>query len=121
MVRLLKHIINSDKRDYIIEEVNRPLWLDIITLGKRYDEPAHENVVHPNTHRLLDMRDEFFRCWKVPRKFFEPLWRIVIVKYEHSPNWRNFLDWVIMKVQSSGWKPFNPNRQMPLWKGETKC
>jgi len=118
--RLLKHIINSDKRDYIIEQVNRPLAKTIIMLGGRYDEPTHENVLHPNSHRLLDIKDEFFRCWNLgsSKPLFEALWRTLTVKYEHSPNWRNFLDWGWMMLEKSGWKPWNPTRQMPLWRGE---
>jgi len=122
MGRLLKHIINSDKRQYIIDKVNEPLVKAIVILANRYEKPTHENCVHPNTHILLDLEAEFFRCWDTSRSYslFRALWRVVEVKYEHSPNWRNFLDWVLMMVQKSNWKPFNPNRQMHCWKGD-KC
>jgi len=122
-MRLLKHIINSDKREYIIEHVNAPLLEKIVLLGKKYDEPTHENVLHPNTHILLDIRDGFFKCWKTTRSraLYESLWRILIVKYEHSPNWRHMLDWAIMMIaQNIDWQPFNYNRQMSLWIGERK-
>jgi len=120
---LLKHIINSEKREYYIKEVNAPLWKDIITLGKRYVEPTHDNVVHPNTHRLLDWRDEFYQVWDLPIGFkwvTEAIWKVVINKYEHSPNWRYLLDWVFMKAGATNWKPFDINRQMRCWKGERK-
>ena len=116
---LLKHIVNSYQRQFFIDKVNAPLWLDIVTLGKRYPEPTHENVVHPNSHILIDIRDQFYEVWDLPKGLTwvtESLWRIVIVKYEHSPNWRHFLDWAIMMVGKSEWKPFDFNRQMPLWR-----
>ena len=89
MERLLKHIVNSDKRQYIIDEVNEPLVKAFITFGeivtrtKGYPEPTHENCVHPNTHILIDIRDEFFHCWITTRSelLFRALWKILIVKW----------------------------------------
>jgi len=117
---LLKHIINSHKRDYIIEKANKPLAKAIIILAGRYDKPTHENVVHPNVHLLLDIEEEFFKCWDTRggTPLYRALFRIVEVKYEHSPNWKNFLDWAIMMIEKSKWKRWDPNRQMSLWKGE---
>ena len=119
MDRLLKHIVNSDHRRYIIDKVNEPLLKAIVLLAGRYPKPTHENVVHPNSHILLDIEDEFFMRWETNRShtLFRALWRVLIVKYEHSPNWRNMLDWAIMMIQKSNWKPFNPNRQMTTWRG----
>ena len=117
-MRLLKHIINSDRRGYFIEKVNEPIvWL-INWYARRYPEPTHDNVVHPNSHILLGIRDEFRRCWGFHgRRAFEAVFKLIIVCYERSPNYRNPLDWAIMMVQKSNWKPFNPNRQMPYWRG----
>jgi len=118
MERLLKHIVNSDQRQYMIDKVNEPLLAKIVTLAFRYPKPTHENCVHPNTHILLDIEDGFFKSWVTSRsdKLFRGLFRLVETKYEHSPNWRNMLDWAIMMVQKSKWKPFNPNRQMTTWR-----
>jgi len=128
MERLLKWMVNSDQRDYVIKEVNEPLAKAFIAMGeivtrtRGYPEPTREGVgkvVHPNSLILLDIRDEFLECWDMRRSpaLFKALWKIVIVKYEHSPNWRNMLDWAIMKIQESNWKPFNYNRQMTTWRG----
>ena len=115
MVRLLKHIINSDKREEIIK-VNGALSKCIVFWVRRYEEPTRENTVHPNVWRLLEIRDEFFECWNVSSPLYHALFKLVIVKYEHSPNWRNFLDWFLMMIGKSGWKPFDTNRQMTLWR-----
>jgi len=117
---ILKHVINAQQRDFFIEKVNAPLVKAIIILAGRYPEPTHENVLHPNSHILLELRDEFFRCWDTGGRtmLFQALWRVLIVKYEHSPNYRNMLDWLIMMLLKSNWKPWNPTRQMSMWKGD---
>lgn len=119
-MRLLKHIINSDRRDYFIEKVNAPLVWFIIKYANRYPEPTHENVVHPNSQILLELKDKFFECWHTrPRTpLYMALWRVVIVKYEHSATYRYMLDWFLMMVQKSNWKHWNPNRQMACWRGK---
>jgi len=108
-----------DAIGYFVEEVNKPLAKTIIMLAGRYPKPTKRNTVHPNTHRLLDIRDEFFKHWKLDGRapLVKALFRILIVKYEHSPTWRNMLDWVIKEVPGD-WKPFNPVRQMKCWRGE---
>ena len=119
-MRFLKWIVNSDMREYFIEKVNAPLVKAIVILGGRYPKPTHDNVLHPNTHILIDLRDEFFKVWDTRRseRLFEALWRILIVKYEHSPGWQFMFDWVIMMVQKSNWKPFDFDRQMRNWRGK---
>ncbi len=104
--------------DYFVEKVNQPLVKAIIILAGRYPEPTHENCLHPNTHILLNLRDEFFRCWDTGWRepLFRALWRVLIVKYEHSPTYRNMLDWVLMMLQKTAWKSFNPTRQMRCWR-----
>ena len=116
---LLKHIINSDRRDYFINEVNAPLREDIIKLGGLYIEPLQDNIVHSNSQRMLDWWQEFNQVWNLPaglKLLTNAIWKTVINKYEHSPNWRHFLDWVFMKAGATNWKPFDFNRQMPLWR-----
>ncbi|KKK67048.1 hypothetical protein LCGC14_2957950, partial [marine sediment metagenome] len=74
---------------------------------------------HPNSHRLLDIRDRFFECWDFGGRnvVIRVLFKILIVKYEHSPAWRNMLDWAIREIPDD-WKPFDTSRQMQCWKGE---
>jgi len=104
---------------YFIEKVNDPLAKAIIFYANRYPEPTRENVVYNNCLILFDIEDKFFECWKTsPRTpLFRALFKILKVKYAQSANWRNFLDWFLAMVKASGWKPFNPNRQMACWKG----
>ena len=119
MISLRDHV-NCVIREYIIDKVNEPLAWAIIKYGGRYPEPTHENVLHPNSHRLLDLQEEFFKRWKTrgKTKLYKALWRTLIVKYEHSPPYQWKLDWLLMRIPQLGWKPFNYNRQMFDWRGE---
>lgn len=117
---MLKHQM-KDAIDYFVEKVDTPLAKAIIFYARRYPEPTRENCMYPNSLRLLDMRDKFREQWdfRGRQPLFEALWKLLIVKYEHSPQYRNVLDWVLMMIPDD-WKPFNPNRQMMCWKGD-KC
>lgn len=107
-----------ERIEYFVDKVNNPLLKDIVTLGGLYPEPTIENCKHPNSWILIGWRDEFFKRWVVPGResLLRAIWRIVIVKYEHCPVYRNMLDWIFMKFPASGWKPWNPNRQMECWR-----
>ena len=115
----LKHRINSEDREYYIEKVNKPLAKAITILALRYPEPTHDILAHPNSHRLLDMLNTYLPhdTNKYRKKMFKAMFRILIAKYEHSPNWRNPIDFLVGELFKSDWKPFNPHRQMNYWKG----
>ncbi len=116
---LLRKLINREDREHYIK-VNNLFAKCIIFYAKKYPEPTRENCRHPNSHRLIDLRDDFRDNWEFSgrQELFLALFKIVIDKYEHSPNWRYVLDRVIMLIMKSGWKPWNPNRQMPCFKGD---
>ena len=117
-MRLLRHEINSDNRAYYIEKVNRPLVKAIKIIGSRYPEPTMGNLVHPNSKVFLDMLNEYRKhdTNNYRRTMFEIGFKILIAKYEHSPNWRNPIDFLVMLLFQSDWKPFNPSRQMNYWR-----
>ncbi len=107
-----------DRLTYYVEKVDTPLvWL-IVQYAKRYPEPTHENVLYHNSHNLIDIRDKFLIHWdfKGRQPLFLAVFKLVIVKYEQSPQYRNVLDWVLSVI--TDWKPFKSHRQMMCWKGE---
>ncbi len=105
-MEFLKHQINRLDREYFIEKVNKPLEKAIIILGNRFPEPTRLNCFHPNSHRLFDIRDEFFKRDnnRTKKVLLEVLFRILIAKYEHSPYYAHRFDWFIEKINESGWK-----------------
>lgn len=103
----LREYINVTMRDYFMEKVNRPLLKALIILGNRYPEATHDNITHPNSHRLVDMKDRYLQYDTHPRRraAFGAAFRIGIAKYEHSQNYRSVIDFLIEELFKSNWKP----------------
>ncbi len=113
----LKHLMKENLA-YYIPKVDTPIaWL-IVRYAKLYPEPVREELLHPNSIRLFDVWQEFLKHWDFGfrQPVFDALFKLVIVKYEQSPQYRNVLDWVFMMVTE--WKPFDFTRQMLCWKGD---
>ena len=73
-------------------------------------------TAEPNTHRLLEIRDKFFKCENTPNRnaFFRAIWKVVIWVYEHDGDYRHRIDWVIEQivkmVNDGSWQPRKPNK-----------
>jgi len=117
MVTLLKREINSIDREYFIEKVNAPLYKAIEILGNRYPEPTMENLGHPNSKRLLEIFNKYLEYEGNNRLLVlgKALFRIIIAKHEHSPNFRDRISWFFEMVGLSGWKPRSYNHPVNLW------
>ena len=89
-----------------MEKVNKPLMKAGITLANRYPEPTVENLLHPNSKRLLAIRDKYMEYDTNERRkaVFGAAFRVLIAKYEHSAQYRYPIDWVIEEIIKSGWK-----------------
>lgn len=116
-MRLLKHQINSDDREYYIEKVNGPLLKAIIILGNRYPEPTMENLCHPNSKRLLAILYTYLEYEGNDRLrvLGKAVFRILIAKHEHSPNYRDRISWFFEMIDNSGWKLRSYNHPVNQW------
>ncbi len=130
-MEFLKPLINtSAMREHLVEVSNK--MVEAIFLGgKEFPEPTRLNCFHPNTQRLFDIRDKFFENEDNPshpegadkhpfwgrQHLFEVLWRMLIIKYEHSPYYARRFDWLIEKINESGWKPRHPDTPTQNWRG----
>jgi len=117
MVTLIKHEINALHREYYIEKVNEPLLKAITILGNRYPEPTMENVLHPNTKKLIGLGERYLRWEGNPRiaKLLKALIRIVVDKIEHSPNYRDRFSVLIELIKETDWKPRSYNHPVNDW------
>lgn len=115
---ILKHEVNAHSRQFYIDKVNRPLAKAITILASRYPEPTMDNLLHPNSKRLLEMRNDYLlHDTNDHRKaIVQAVFRVVICKYEHSPNYRDVMDYLVLLLFGSGWKQLNPSRQMSQWR-----
>ena len=120
-LRFLKWQINSDQRQFFIEKVNNPLYKAITILGNRYPKPTMENLLHPNSKRLLEIFNKFLEYEENIRLRIlgEAMFRILIAKYEHSPNFRDRISWFFEMIAESGWKPRSLNHPVNYWNEPT--
>ncbi|KKL20728.1 hypothetical protein LCGC14_2452550, partial [marine sediment metagenome] len=88
-------MLRGSMRDYIIDQVKKPLMKAIIVLANRYPEPTRENCINSNSHILLDIQDEFltYEDHKGRRDLFKAIFRILIGEYEHDPYYHYRFDW----------------------------
>ena len=116
MATLLKHEININEREFFIEKVNKPLVKAIVTLGNRYPEPKMENLLHPNSRRLLDIQERYLEYEGNGRlkEIVRAMLRILISKIEHSPNYRDRFSWFVEQV-GQGWKSRSYNHPVHDW------
>jgi len=102
-VFLLQRMSHGETRVYA-EKVNRAMYKALVLLANRYEEPTHENVLHPNSHKLLDIRDKFFTWEDNPSRtnLFKAVFRVGIHKYE-DPYYGRRLDWLVEMIVNSDW------------------
>ena len=118
MIKVLRYEVNSFNRGYYIEKVNAPLLKAVTILGNRYPEPTIEGVLHPNSKRLVGIWKKYllFEGNSRLRALISAIFRIVINKIEHSPNWRDRFSWFIEELMNSGWKLRSYNHPVNDWK-----
>ena len=116
-MRFLKHIINSDNREYYIEKVNNPLLENVTKLGFLFPEPTMENTTHPNAKRLVEIVEKYkwFEGNHRVKLIILAVARVVIDKLEHSPNWRDRIGWFGEELRAGEWKPRSLNHPEHDW------
>ena len=110
-----KHTFGRDWYDFIQKEVTIPLatffdsnglselreFITIINAIKKLPEPTKENTNWPNTHILIEIRDEFFKHEGKNSKrtrILRVIFNFIIIKYEYDPYYRKRIDWVLDKL-----------------------
>ena len=115
----LRHqILRGEMRDYFIDKVKSPLMKAIVIIGNRFPEPTRENVLHPNSQRLLDIQDKFFEYENNSgrKALFKAAFRIMIAVYEHDPYYHYRFDWFLEMISKSGWKVRSYGHPVTHWK-----
>jgi len=114
---VLKHEINSNRRQFYIDKVNAPLLKAVTILGNRYPEPTAGNVLHPNSKRLVEILDKYiaFEGNSRVKQIVLAVARIVIDKLEHSPNYRDRISFFAEELRGGDWKPRSYNHPQHDW------
>jgi hypothetical protein len=113
---ILKHEVNALNREKYIK-VNGALEKAAIFWGNKYPEPTLDNVLHPNSKRLVVIWKKYLlyeRNWRLA-KILSAVFRIAINKIEHSPNWRDRASWFVEELIDCGWKPRSLNHPEHDW------
>ena len=115
---ILKHEVNAWHRQYYIDKVNEPLLKAITILGNRYPMPTEENVLHPNSKKLVVIWKKYLEYEGNLRvgTVVSALFRIAICKLEHSPNYRDRLGWFVEELAKCDWKSRAYNHPVNDWK-----
>lgn len=97
--------------------MNNALLKAVTILGRKYPRPTMDNVVHPNSKRLLEIQEKYRRYEGNERvgQLVDVVLRILIAKIEHSPNYRDRFSWFVEELMKSGWKPRSYGHPVNYW------
>jgi hypothetical protein len=134
-IPILKHEVNAHHRQFYIDKVNGPLvkaisvfakgasWLgmllsliEIVRDVRRYPDPTMANVLHPNSKLLLSVLEKYgsFEGNNRIAEVVKVLVKVIVVKLEHCPNYRDRISWWV-EVVPKGWKPRSLNHPEHDW------
>lgn len=110
-------MLRGEKREFVIKKIKDPLRKLLIIVADRLPDPTHENVIRPNSHILLDIRDKFFEYDDNPSRkdLLKSVWKLFIAEYEHDPYYRYRFDWLFEEMVKRGWMPRPCGRPLTNW------
>ena len=92
-----------------------------ITIARKIPVPTKENCKYPNSHILIDIRDEFFENLDMPTRYM-PLWFLfngAIIIYEYDPPYRHFIDYLLKSIKNNpDWLPLATGYPNRWWNGD---
>ena len=92
---------------------------------EQFPEPTKENTWNPNSHRLIELRDEFFQHCHLGggrNRFLRLGINFLIIIYDYDPPYRMMIDWWAKKLGLQNWEHGIPVKLVqtnwPWWKEE---
>jgi len=105
---ILKHEINSERREHYEFKVNKPLMKAITFLGNLFPDPLSDEYVifHPNAKRLVEILKKYnqFDANEHTRGIVNSVARVVITALERSPNWRDRIGFFAEELRAGEWR-----------------
>lgn len=93
---------------FMMHAIKKPLLEVARLILSKLPEPTKENTWHPNSHNLIEIRDDFFEhCFlgEDRRIFIRTVFNFVIIIYDFDAPWRMMIDWCIEEWRKKDWKP----------------
>ena len=97
-------IKDKNNYDYVVEKVKKPFMKAIILLSRRFAEPTHENCTQPNSHILLDIKENIsnsMRMDEIRTKMILAIFRVLIDVYDHDPVYRYIINRLVRMLVSA--------------------
>ncbi len=72
-----------------------------------FPEPVKDNTWHPNSHRMIEIRDEFFKHCQLDegrRRFIHLIIDFIIILYDYDPPYRMMIDWWAKQLDIKNWR-----------------
>ena len=103
---IYRQIVHPDKRRAFSDKVKIPLRKAILFFASKYPTPTRENLFSPNSHLLLDIRDEFMSHENNATRgpMLEAMFNIFIAEYDHDIYYRRRIDYIIEQIIARDWK-----------------
>lgn len=92
----------------MIHAIKVPLLKIAGLIASKLPEPTKENTWHPNSHNLIEIRDEFFKHCKLNDErlqFIRVVFNFIIILYDFDPPWRWMIDSVKEEADKKKWEP----------------
>ncbi len=94
---------------FMIHAIKKPLMVVAGLILDKMPTPTKETTWHPNSHNLIDLRDDFFtHCVGLAEerlRVIRCVFNFVIILYDFDPPWRWMMDFVLEKALLKEWKP----------------
>jgi hypothetical protein len=98
---------SSPYQKFMIHGIKAPLLTLINLFADKFPEPTKENTWHPNSHTMIDIRDEFFRHCHLDKRrnsVLRAVINFVIVMYDYDPPYRMMIDWWAKNLEFQNWR-----------------
>jgi hypothetical protein len=112
---------SSPYQKFMIHGIKAPLLKLLNLFAERFPEPTKENTWCPNSHTLIDIRDEFFRWCHLDKRrnrVLRAIINFVIVMYDYDPPYRMMIDWWVEQIEAKKWRhdvPIKVTDYKPFW------
>jgi hypothetical protein len=97
---------------FMIHAIKKPLMAVAGLILDKIPEPTKENTWHPNSHNLIDIRDDFFTHMETDKslaserlKIIRCVFNFIIILYDFDPPWRWMIDYVKDEAFKKKWEP----------------
>ena len=101
---------------FMSHAIKAPLLKIAALIASKLPEPTKENTWHPNSHRLIEVRDWFFEHCLIggdKEKFIRIAFNFVIILYDFDPPWRDMMDSAREEFMKKTWLPRGSQSTFP--------